>query len=126
MATQLSLFAFYMAPLVLAWLSLALELGPLSELAGHHRSVLLLLAPLVLVVLLGLYALLSVLYGVATFNDCAQARNELINVRREKLLGLVFSIDFHFGFFELILPFFRKSGAFFNFFAQIFTEIPII
>ncbi|KAK6022124.1 Dolichol-phosphate mannosyltransferase subunit 3, partial [Ostertagia ostertagi] len=38
-------------------------------------------APIYAVLLLGIYALGSVVYGVATFNDCPTAKEELVQVR---------------------------------------------
>jgi len=37
------------------------------------------LAPILVIASFGLYALCSVLYGVFTFNDCPEAREELVN-----------------------------------------------
>uniref|UniRef100_A0A915MQQ7 Dolichol-phosphate mannose synthase subunit 3 n=1 Tax=Meloidogyne javanica TaxID=6303 RepID=A0A915MQQ7_MELJA len=44
----------------------------------QQRIQLLIYSPLILVGSLGIYAVLTVIYGVATFNDCKNARKELI------------------------------------------------
>ncbi|KAK5978691.1 Dolichol-phosphate mannosyltransferase subunit 3, partial [Trichostrongylus colubriformis] len=40
-------------------------------------------APIYAVLLLGIYAASSVVYGVATFNDCPSAKDELVKEIKE-------------------------------------------
>ncbi|KAK0397817.1 hypothetical protein QR680_002283 [Steinernema hermaphroditum] len=66
MASQLVKYLAVVTVFALFWLSLL----PLDY-------VIITYAPIIAIMLLGIYAVLSVLYGVATFNDCEYAKVSL-------------------------------------------------
>jgi hypothetical protein len=76
MATQLMLFVRRYSLLLILWLILWLKPTFFIHpwLIQHHQSILL-YSPIIAV---GIYALVNVLYGVATFNDCKQAKEALV------------------------------------------------
>ena len=80
MATQLTLFIFRILPFFTFWLILLVKPSLFYSMPWlvEQRIQLLIYSPLVLLASLGIYAALTVIYGVATFNDCKQARESLI------------------------------------------------
>ena len=81
MATQFSLFVLRFSPFLIFWSLLLLKPSafvPMFPWLLEHRIPVLIYSPLILVATLGVYAITVVLYGVATFNDCKRARDELV------------------------------------------------
>nr|CAD2161950.1 unnamed protein product [Meloidogyne enterolobii] len=80
MATQLTLFFIRFLPFLTVWTILFLKPSFFNFMPWliKQRIQLLIYSPLILVGSLGIYAVLTVIYGVATFNDCKNAREELI------------------------------------------------
>uniref|UniRef100_A0A1I8BQP4 Dolichol-phosphate mannosyltransferase subunit 3 n=1 Tax=Meloidogyne hapla TaxID=6305 RepID=A0A1I8BQP4_MELHA len=80
MATQLTLFFFRILPFLTFWSILLFKPSLFNSLPWliKQRIQLLIYSPLVLFASLGIYAVLTVIYGVATFNDCKKARESLI------------------------------------------------
>lgn len=91
MATQLQLYVLYALPAIFTWLLVFFNFLPTL---GVYRSTLLIGGPLLAVAALAVYAVSWVLYGVATFNDCGDARTELVaeikeakeDLRRRKVI----------------------------------------
>ncbi|WKY04947.1 hypothetical protein Q1695_005729 [Nippostrongylus brasiliensis] len=85
MVSQAVLYAGHVVPVGMLWLACVLgfipwqKIGPDCECFRHA----VLYAPVYAVLLLGIYALASVVYGVITFNDCAAARVELLQEIKE-------------------------------------------
>ncbi|CAI4223804.1 unnamed protein product [Auanema sp. JU1783] len=77
MASQLFIYVSHVVPFFILWIAL---LFPLSkyELPWFWLQHVLQFLPVYAVLLLGVYAAGSVIHGVATFNDCVAARNELV------------------------------------------------
>ncbi|KAI1725874.1 dolichol-phosphate mannosyltransferase subunit 3 (DPM3) domain-containing protein [Ditylenchus destructor] len=92
MATQLAIFLSIASPFLLAWIIVFGEMVP--GIYGALRTQLLVGTPLLVIAILGIYAASSVIYGVLTFNDCSEARQELIeevsqakaDLRRRKVI----------------------------------------
>lgn len=77
MVSQLVTYTLHITPLVAIWAALLNDWLPYThDFAKKHYEFILYL-PVYVIVLLGIYAVCSVLYGVATFNDCMDAREEL-------------------------------------------------
>ncbi|KAI1732379.1 dolichol-phosphate mannosyltransferase subunit 3 (DPM3) domain-containing protein [Ditylenchus destructor] len=91
MATQLAIFLAIASSSLLTWIFV---LDMVLGIDGTLRTQLLFGAPLVVIAMLGIYAAGSVIYGVLTFNDCSEARQELIeeiaqakaDLRRRKVI----------------------------------------
>uniref|UniRef100_A0A0N5CAZ9 Dolichol-phosphate mannosyltransferase subunit 3 n=1 Tax=Strongyloides papillosus TaxID=174720 RepID=A0A0N5CAZ9_STREA len=80
MATQLALFASIILPLFISWLGLYNQWIPeINRRLPVFFINSLGYIPFVVVGGLGMYALFSVAYGVATFNDCKEAQKELMD-----------------------------------------------
>uniref|UniRef100_A0A0K0EZU6 Dolichol-phosphate mannosyltransferase subunit 3 n=1 Tax=Strongyloides venezuelensis TaxID=75913 RepID=A0A0K0EZU6_STRVS len=80
MATQLALFASIILPLLISWLGLYNQWIPeINRRLPNFFINSLGYIPFVVVGGLGMYALFSVGYGVATFNDCKEAQKELMD-----------------------------------------------
>lgn len=90
MATQLQIYSTFLSPFLLLWILMYLDILP----TFYDKTTVLVGGPLCAVLALGMYAAGSVLYGVATFNDCAEAREELVrevieakkDLRRRKII----------------------------------------
>ncbi|KJH41096.1 Dolichol-phosphate mannosyltransferase subunit 3 [Dictyocaulus viviparus] len=85
MVSQAILWAAHILPFGLLWLACLTGFIPVIELVPdcdclHH---LVLYAPVYAVLLLGVYASLSVVHGVVTFNDCPSAKEELLREIQE-------------------------------------------
>ncbi|CAK5074142.1 unnamed protein product [Meloidogyne enterolobii] len=80
MATQLTLFFIRFLPFLTVWTILFLQPSFFNFMPWliTQRIQLLIYSPLILIGSLGIYAVLTIIYGVATFNDCKNAREELI------------------------------------------------
>jgi len=82
MATQLQHFALTALIFIIPWLCICFNAVPagISSLLhlNSHRLEWTVGAPVVVLAALGFYAMGSVIYGVYTFNDCPEARRELI------------------------------------------------
>ncbi|MFH4976539.1 hypothetical protein AB6A40_003248 [Gnathostoma spinigerum] len=77
MVSQLVKYSAQIAPLVLIWLVLLFKWLPGSANLIEENYTNILMLPVYIAVLFGIYAVCSVLYGVATFNECPQAGIEL-------------------------------------------------
>jgi hypothetical protein len=75
MTTQLQQFLLIASPFLFIWSAIWLRFLPGFD---AYRLEILLGGPLAIVALLGLYAVFSVVHGVLSFNDCPEARAELI------------------------------------------------
>ncbi|CAL2040634.1 hypothetical protein CAEBREN_04437 [Caenorhabditis brenneri] len=78
MATQLVIYSAHVILLVLLWLLAYTEVVPLVSYLPEYARCLVNYAPIIAVILLGLYAAATVIHGVCTFNDCANAKAELL------------------------------------------------
>ncbi|ETN68348.1 Dolichol-phosphate mannosyltransferase subunit 3 [Necator americanus] len=85
MVSQAVLYAAHVLPVGLLWLACVTGFFPLMKLGPDcdcFRHVVL-YAPIYAVLLLGIYAMASVVHGVLTFNDCQAAREELVKEIKE-------------------------------------------
>ncbi|KAE9421047.1 hypothetical protein Angca_008794 [Angiostrongylus cantonensis] len=85
MVSQAILYSAHILPFGLLWLATATGFIPLAKLGPDCNCFrhLVLYAPIYAVLLLAVYALISVVYGVATFNDCPLAKEELLKEIKE-------------------------------------------
>nr|CDJ93013.1 Dolichol-phosphate mannosyltransferase subunit 3 domain containing protein [Haemonchus contortus] len=85
MVSQAVLYAGHILPFVLLWLGCVTDFIPIKKIGPDCDCFrhLLLYAPIYAVIFLGIYALTSVIYGVATFNDCPGAKEELMREIKE-------------------------------------------
>ncbi|KAL6739618.1 hypothetical protein Aduo_013052 [Ancylostoma duodenale] len=85
MVSQAVLYAAHVLPVGMIWLACVtgflplMKLGPDCDCFRH----LVLYAPVYAVLLLGVYAVASVVHGVFTFNDCPAAKEELLQEIKE-------------------------------------------
>uniref|UniRef100_A0A0K0ELX9 Dolichol-phosphate mannosyltransferase subunit 3 n=1 Tax=Strongyloides stercoralis TaxID=6248 RepID=A0A0K0ELX9_STRER len=80
MATQLALFASLILPVFISWLGLYNEWVPeINRRLPMYFINTLGYIPFVVIGGLGMYAIFSIVYGVATFNDCKNAQKELMD-----------------------------------------------
>uniref|UniRef100_F1LH41 Dolichol-phosphate mannosyltransferase subunit 3 n=1 Tax=Ascaris suum TaxID=6253 RepID=F1LH41_ASCSU len=77
MVCQAVSYILHILPFVLLWFALLQNWLPGTYDFTTKNHEIILYAPVYAVVMLGIYAVCSVLYGVATFNDCQLARDEL-------------------------------------------------
>lgn len=90
MATQLQKYLLFISPFLLLWVLMYFNIVP----TYYDKKTVLISAPLLSIAALGLYAAYLVIYGVLTFNDCYEAREELIrdiaeakeDLRRRKII----------------------------------------
>ena len=75
----------YAMPFCLAWLAIFLELISTTE---ARKYMFLVGSPLCLIVSVGIYAFVSVTWGLWSFNDCAEARSELLEEIHEAKIDL--------------------------------------
>uniref|UniRef100_A0A915PXP5 Dolichol-phosphate mannosyltransferase subunit 3 n=1 Tax=Setaria digitata TaxID=48799 RepID=A0A915PXP5_9BILA len=77
MVSQLVIYSLHITPLIAVWIALLYDWLPYTHhfTRKYYHSILYL--PLYAIFLFGIYAVFNVLYGVATFNDCPEAREEL-------------------------------------------------
>ncbi|CAO4374187.1 unnamed protein product [Caenorhabditis nigoni] len=78
MASQLIIYSAHVVLLVLVWLLAYTEVVPVLSYLPECAHFLVYYAPFFAVFFLGIYAAFNVIYGVATFNDCAEAKVELL------------------------------------------------
>lgn len=79
MATQLTIYLTILTPLLLIW---SYSLYATNSTNNKNFNIILSL-PFVGIITLGIYALGSVINGVTKFNDCREAREELIQEIQE-------------------------------------------
>ncbi|RCN50233.1 Dolichol-phosphate mannosyltransferase subunit 3 [Ancylostoma caninum] len=85
MVSQAILYAAHVLPVGMIWLACVtgflplMKLGPDCDCFRH----IVLYAPVYAVLLLGVYAVVSVVHGVLTFNDCPAAKDELLQEIKE-------------------------------------------
>ncbi|VDK57544.1 unnamed protein product [Gongylonema pulchrum] len=77
MVSQLVTYTLHLTPLVVVWIALLYNWLPYTSSFTENHYQLILYLPVYVIFLLGIYAVCTVLYGVATFNDCTGARVEL-------------------------------------------------
>lgn len=83
MASQLVIYSAHVILLVLVWLLAYTEVVPVLSYLPECAHNLVYYAPFLAVFFLGVYAAFNVVYGVATFNDCAGAKVELLQEIKE-------------------------------------------
>ncbi|CAB3410050.1 unnamed protein product [Caenorhabditis bovis] len=83
MVSQAVIFLGHLVPLTLIWVACVHNIIPVNNYLPEFAHHFVLYAPIFAVIMLGIYAVGSVVYGVATFNDCAEAREELIQEIKE-------------------------------------------
>ncbi|EFP08573.1 hypothetical protein GCK72_014298 [Caenorhabditis remanei] len=83
MASQLVIYSAHVILLVLVWLLAYTEVVPILSYLPECAHNLVYYAPLLAVFFLAIYAAFNVIYGVATFNDCAEAKSELLSEIKE-------------------------------------------
>ncbi|CAJ0602715.1 unnamed protein product [Cylicocyclus nassatus] len=83
MVSQALLYAAHVLPVAIVWLVCVTGFLPLMEYGPDCFRHLVLYAPIYAVLLLGVYALTSVVHGVMTFNDCRDAKEELVREIKE-------------------------------------------
>lgn len=111
MAPQALIYTLHVLPFAALWIAAVRDWLPILDLtpeSGRHFILFVRFlireicqAPVYVVVFLGIYAVCSVLYGVATFNDCPQARAELVteiehakvDLRKRKVRDLHISLN---------------------------------
>uniref|UniRef100_A0A0N4TNG6 Dolichol-phosphate mannosyltransferase subunit 3 n=1 Tax=Brugia pahangi TaxID=6280 RepID=A0A0N4TNG6_BRUPA len=77
MVSQLVVYSLHVTPLIAIWVALLYDWLPYTRNFTRKYYEFILYLPIYAIFLLGIYAMCNVLYGVATFNDCHQAREEL-------------------------------------------------
>ncbi|VDN05922.1 unnamed protein product [Thelazia callipaeda] len=77
MVSQFVAYCFHLTPLAAIWVALLYDWLPYTHNFTKMYYDYILHFPIYAVFLIGIYAICSVLYGVATFNDCAEAQEEL-------------------------------------------------
>ncbi|PAV64812.1 hypothetical protein WR25_01043 [Diploscapter pachys] len=78
MTTQLMIYATRLLPLIAVWFAIILNILPVFDKVPQAYHWAILYAPVLAVFLFGFYAFASLVYGVATFNDCQKDRDELV------------------------------------------------
>lgn len=77
MVSQLIIYSLHVTPLIAIWVALLNDWLPYTHNFTRKYYELILYLPVYAIILLGIYATCNVFYGVATFNDCPEAREEL-------------------------------------------------
>ncbi|KAL4002318.1 Dolichol-phosphate mannosyltransferase subunit 3 (DPM3) family protein [Acanthocheilonema viteae] len=77
MVSQIVIYSLHVTPLIAIWIALLYDWLPYTHNFTTKYYEFILHLPVYAIFLLGIYATCSVLYGVATFNDCPEAREEL-------------------------------------------------
>lgn len=77
MVSQAVIYSLHFAPLFAIWIALLYDWLPYTHDFTRKYYEFILYLPVYAIFLLGIYAICNVLYGVVTFNDCAEAREEL-------------------------------------------------
>lgn len=77
MVSQIVIYSLHVAPLIAIWFALLHDWLPYTHNFTQKYYELILYLPIYAIISLGIYATCSVIYGVATFNDCSEAREEL-------------------------------------------------
>ncbi|OZC11434.1 Dolichol-phosphate mannosyltransferase subunit 3 [Onchocerca flexuosa] len=77
MVSQLVTYTLHIIPVVVVWAAMLYGWFPYASdfTRKYHQHIL--YFPVYAVFFLGIFAICNVLYGVATFNDCPEAREEL-------------------------------------------------
>lgn len=88
MVSQLASYTIHITPLLVLWAALLNDWLPGTHDFSSRHYHLILRAPLYVVVMLGIYAVGSITYGVVTFNDCPGAREELVREIKEAEMEL--------------------------------------
>uniref|UniRef100_A0A1I7TX76 Dolichol-phosphate mannosyltransferase subunit 3 n=1 Tax=Caenorhabditis tropicalis TaxID=1561998 RepID=A0A1I7TX76_9PELO len=83
MASQLVIYSAHVVLFVLVWLLAYLEVVPVVSYLPECAHNIVYYAPVFAVFILAIYAAFNVVYGVATFNDCAEARSDLLREIQE-------------------------------------------
>ncbi|VDK45993.1 unnamed protein product [Anisakis simplex] len=77
MASQAVSYLLHILPFVFLWIALLRDWLPGTHDFTINNYDIILYMPVYAIVMLGIYGVCNVLYGVATFNDCYLARDEL-------------------------------------------------
>uniref|UniRef100_A0A1I7XSN3 Dolichol-phosphate mannosyltransferase subunit 3 n=1 Tax=Heterorhabditis bacteriophora TaxID=37862 RepID=A0A1I7XSN3_HETBA len=83
MVSQAAIYFFHIFPAILLWFLSVMEFIPVLKYGPEFMHHYILYAPLYATLLLAVYAICSIIYAVATFNDCAAAKAELIQEIKE-------------------------------------------
>ncbi|CAI5449658.1 unnamed protein product [Caenorhabditis angaria] len=83
MASQLFLYLAHVIPFATLWILSVFEVIPTFSYLPDFTHHFVLFAPIYTVLLLGFYAIFSVIHGVSTFNDCNDAKQELVQEIKE-------------------------------------------
>ncbi|CAA94605.1 putative dolichol-phosphate mannosyltransferase subunit 3 [Caenorhabditis elegans] len=83
MVSQLVTYSAHVILFVLVWLLAYTDVVPVLSYLPECLHCLVNYAPFFAVLFLGIYAVFNVVYGVATFNDCAEAKVELLGEIKE-------------------------------------------
>lgn len=90
MATQLQIYSICLSPFFFIWTLMYFDVLP----TYYNKKIMLVGMPLSFLAVFCLYAAFLLVYGVLTFNDCSEAREELIceiieakeDLRRRKII----------------------------------------
>ncbi|EFO25379.1 dolichol Phosphate Mannosyltransferase family member [Loa loa] len=77
MVSQLVIYSLHVSPLIAIWVALLYDWLPYTHNFTRKYYGFILYLPIYAIFLLGIYATCNVVYGVATFNDCPDAEEEL-------------------------------------------------
>ncbi|CAG9540555.1 unnamed protein product [Cercopithifilaria johnstoni] len=77
MVSQVVIYSLHVAPLIAIWVALLYDWLPYTHNFTLKYYQFILYLPVYAIFLIGIYAICNVIYGVATFNDCPEAREEL-------------------------------------------------
>ncbi|CAD6196155.1 unnamed protein product [Caenorhabditis auriculariae] len=83
MVSQLVTYLGHAFPLLSFWLMAVYDVFSVLSYIPKFLLHFVLYAPIYAIIGLGIYALFSVVYGVSKFNDCPEARKELVEEIKE-------------------------------------------